>query len=202
MMIRLARSLAGPALATLLSACSLLPEAEPVRFYQLPAYSQAGPGSVTHAWSLRVATPQANPMLDSVRILVVPEGERISSYRNARWSARAPVLLRDRLIDAFQADGRLKTVSGDSSLLHADVELVSDLRSFESEYRDGRPEIRLRLDARLARRGHVIASRRFDISERCEDSSVEAVVRAFGRASDTLGGQVVNWTLAQEVPRS
>lgn len=184
----------------MLSACSVLPQSEPLRIYRLP--SQLAPTTATAPveWSLRVGTPLTSRVLDSARIAVMPEGDRISSYQGARWSDSAPALIRDRLIEAFHDDGRVQRLSSDENRLHADLELVSDLRAFQSEYRDGTPHVVIRLDARLVRSANqrIVASRRFEVSEPSQGVAVEEVVRAFGRAADTLGRQIVDWTLAQE----
>ena len=42
------------------------------------------------SWSLRVSKPQSSEFLDSPRIAVVPNGDLISSYANARWSDPTP----------------------------------------------------------------------------------------------------------------
>jgi len=196
-------SLATLALAGLLGACSILPKAEPLDVYLLPA--QATPSATRQAsvpWSLRVHKPVSNQLLDSTRIAVVPDGDRISAYQGARWNDRAPLLVRDRLIEAFQHDGQVAAVSSDDSHLHADLELVTGLRAFQSEYRNGQPQVHILLDARLVQGStrRILASQRFDVQQPTTDDSVGAVVRAFGLATDRLGKQVVSWSL-QQAPR-
>lgn len=188
------------ALCATLSACSVLPQSEPLRIYRLPSQLAPATAIAPVDWSLRVGTPLTSRVLDSARIAVMPEGDRISSYQGARWSDSAPALVRDRLIEAFHDDGRVQRLSSDENRLHADLELVSDLRAFQSEYRDGTPHVVIRLDARLVRSANqrIVASRRFEVSEASRDVAVEEVVRAFGRAADALGRQIVDWTLAQE----
>lgn len=114
-----------------------------------------------------------------------------------RWSDRAPLLLRDRLIAGFIDDGRIAAISSDESRLHADLELDSDLRAFHSEYRDGRPVARILLEARLVQSGslRILASRRFEVSQAASDTSVAAVVNAFGQAGDQLTRELLDWTL-------
>lgn len=186
--------------ALLLSACSVLPQAEPVRVFLLPEASSAPPATAERReLTLLVRTPQASRMLSSTRIAVMPQGHQISAYQGARWADPAPLLLRDRLIETFQASGRLGAVSSEDANLHADVELVSDLRAFQSVYRDGQPQVLIRLDASLVdsdtRRG--IASRRFEVHQPCQDAQLDAVVAAFGQASDELSRQLLAWMLAQ-----
>ena len=113
------------------------------------AGSSAAAAAAAQSWSLRVVRPAAGVHLAGQRIVVMPEGNRVSVYQGAGWSDPAPVLVRDRVLEAFRADGRVGALSSDERQLHADFELDSDLRAFQSEYRGGRPEAVLRLDARL-----------------------------------------------------
>ncbi len=181
-----------------LTACSVLPKSQVLSIYRLPASSL--PSHDTRAdWALRVNTPYSNQLLDSTRIAVLPPGDQISAYQGVRWSDRAPLLLRDRLIDAFLDDGRLRAVSSDASRLQADLELDGDLRAFNSEYQNGRPAAHILFEARLVESGslRILASRRFEVSQAASDTSVPAVVNAFGQAGDQLARDVLEWTLNQ-----
>ncbi|MFZ3152436.1 ABC-type transport auxiliary lipoprotein family protein [Pseudomonas sp.] len=181
-----------------LAACSVLPKGQVLSIYRLPASSLPS-HDVSTAWALRVNTPYSSQLLDSTRIAVLPPGDRVSAYQGVRWSDRAPLLLRDRLIDAFRDDGRLKAVSSDDSRLQADLELDGDLRVFHSEYQDGRPAARIVFEARLVQSGslRILASRRFAVSQAASDTSVPAVVNAFGQAGDQLAREVLEWTVQQ-----
>ena len=106
---RLAGSIVLAASLSLLSACSILPKPEQVDVYWLP-YGQApvaASRSAPVSWSLRLDKPMASNALNSQNIAVVPEGNLISNYKGARWSDTAPVLLRNRLLEAFLQDGRI-----------------------------------------------------------------------------------------------
>ncbi len=189
-------------LACLLSACSLLPTSEQVQIYRLPTITYAHNQAETLNWSLRLMTPHTNQTLDSVRIAVIPEGNLITNYKGIRWSERAPVLLRDRLLDAFQTDGRLQTITSDTSTFNVDVELTSELSAFQSEYRNGKPEIRIILDMHLvnSQSQQVITSHRFDVRQSSKNSDTKSVVQAFGLACDSLSREVVDWTINSKQP--
>lgn len=187
----------------LLPACSVLPAAEPLDVYVLPvaagapARADANPRALP--WSLRVVRPAAGVHLAGQRIVVMPEGYRVSVYQGAGWSDPAPALVRDRLLEAFRSDGRVGALSSDERQLHADFELDSDLRAFQSEYRGGRPEAVLRLDARLVHTAsrRIVASRSFEQRQASADAAVPAVVEAFGSAADRLSAEVVAWTVRE-----
>lgn len=190
---------AGALLLTgLLSACSILPAGEALNVYLLPSNLPVRAADAQPVdWSLRVNRPQSSQLLDSPRIAVLPEGDLISAYQGARWSDRAPALVRDRLIGALLDDRRISAVSSDDSRLQADLELSSDLRAFQSEYRNGRPEVHILLDARLVQAGNqrILASRRFEVRQIADDPAVESVVKAFGVANDQLSRQLMDWVV-------
>ncbi len=165
----------------------------------VPAGSSAPAATGAQAWSLRVVRPAAGVHLAGQRIVVMPEGNRVSVYQGAGWSDPAPVLVRDRVLEAFRADGRVGALSSDERQLHADFELDSDLRAFQSEYRGGRPEAVLRLDARLVHTAsrRIVASRSFEQRQASADPAVPAVVQAFGTAADRLSAEVVDWTVRE-----
>ena len=186
--------------ALLLPACTILPKAEPLDVYLLPATAPVSASATQAApWSLRIARPAAGVHLSGQRIVVVPEDNRVSVYTGAGWSDPAPVLVRNRLLDAFRADGRVAGLSSDDKQLQADFELDSDLRAFQSEYRDGRPEVVVRLDARLVHTAtrRIVASRSFALRAPATDTAVPVVVQAFGAAADRLAAEVVEWTVRE-----
>ena len=187
-----------PVALALVSACSILPKPDPSDVYRLAAAPAATQGTPV-AWSLRVTKPQTSEFLDSPRIAVVPNGDLISSYANSRWSDPSPVLLRNRLLDGFQRDGRVTLLSTDDTNLQADYELGGQLQAFQSEYRGNAVEVVIRLDARLVRGSdqRIIASRRFEVRQPVSDTKVPAVVAGFGLAGDQLNKQVVEWVVQQ-----
>ena len=197
--LRPLRRLSLAALATL-GACSILPEAQVLQVYLLPVHNPpASAAAGAGGRGRRGAPPPPPPVGGGPPIAVRPHGDEISVYQGARWSDPAPSLLRDRLMQAFQADGRVRGLSSDDSNLQADFELGGDLRAFQTEYPNGQASALIRYDARLVRTDdkRVVASRRFEVSQPVDGKKVAAVVSAFGKAGDTLSAQVLDWTLRQ-----
>ncbi len=185
----------------LLGGCSILPKSEAPDVYLLPVTSAAAtPHHSVLQESLRIVTPQAARTLDSTHIAVLPDGNIITAYEGARWSDRAPRLLRDRLVDAFRTDGRFAAVSSDDAHLQANLELTGDLRAFQSEYVQGVPVVVIRYDAQLvrSRSQHIVATHRFDIRQPVAGKEVPQVVAAFGQATDQLAAQVITWVTTSE----
>jgi cholesterol transport system auxiliary component len=184
----------------LLSACSVLPRAEPLDTYLLPpAHLSHSAAQTSLALSLRITRPLGGVQLAGQRIIVVPENNRLSVYKGVSWSDPAPVLLRDRILEAFRVDGRIAGLSTDEVRLQADYELVSDLQAFQTEYRDGVPEVVVRLDARLVYGNgrRIVASRLFESRHRPAGVEVPQVVASFGQASTTVASEMVEWVVAE-----
>ena len=185
----------------LLSACSLLPTPEPLDVYRLPASHSAAPsprGPVID-WSLRVSKPQTSDVLNSAKIAVIPQGDLFSSYKASRWSDPAPILLRNRLLDGFARDGRVRLLSTDDSALQTDLELGGNLQAFQTEYEGSTAVTVIRLDALLIRGAdqRILASQRFEVRQPLSGVQVPAVVSGFGLAGDQLTRQVIAWVVEQ-----
>lgn len=189
----------GIILVAALSACNIFPEPVPQDIYRLPPSRVAAGEGEQKTVSLRLHRPSANELLSTTRIVVVPQGNRLNVYPNARWSSPAPVLWRDHLLEAFGNDGRITRLSSGREQLQSDVELGGQLRAFQVEYAAGAPQVSIRLDVRLVESNgkRIIASRRFAVREAVQGEQLPAIVDAFGRASDALAGELIEWTSQQ-----
>ncbi len=186
------------ALPVLLTACGgLLPRAEPLDIYRLPAVANPAPTTAPGVGQLqlRVDTPHAAGLIASKRIVIFPEGNEVSVYHGARWNQSAPQLLRDRLIASFRDNGQLKAVFSDDSGLHADFVLTGTLNAFQAENRQQqKPVVVIDYDAMLLRNGsEVIAHHHFRLTIASSGSAIPAVVNTFGKASDQLAAKLTRW---------
>jgi len=185
---------------TLICSCSILPKPEPFEVYRLPSAQSASASHGTpQRWSLRLSKFQSSEALNSPNIAVIPQGDVISHYKGSRWSDPAPVLVRNRLLDGFQDDGRVPLLSTDDSIFQTDLELGGSLQAFQTEYQGTNASAVVRLDALLVRSydQRILASRRFEVRQPLSDVQVPAVVAGFGQANDQLTAQVVNWAVEQ-----
>jgi cholesterol transport system auxiliary component len=185
---------------TLISSCSILPKPEPFEVYRLPsAQSASASHGAPQRWSLRLSKFQSSEALNSPNIAVIPQGDVISHYKGSRWSDPAPVLVRNRLLEGFQHDGRVPLLSTDDSIFQTDLELGGSLQAFQTEYQGTNASAVVRLDALLVRSydQRILASRRFEVRQPLSEVQVPAVVAGFGQASDQLTVQVVSWAVEQ-----
>lgn len=189
------RGLLAFAFATGLVGCTIVPEPTPRDVYRLPPSTIDTADAPEIDSSLRIRTPTTSGELASTRILVLPQGSRISAYGGSRWSAPAPILWRDHLHEAFGNDGRIRRLSGNHDGVRATWELSGVLRAFQSEYRNGEPRVVIEFDANLIdeRTREIAATRKFRVREKIEGRQVPQVVDAFGRAADTTARQVIDW---------
>ncbi len=200
-MTRTHRSL-SLAVALLLGACASLTRQEPFTVYAprytAPAPAAAAPGAAV-SWQLAIETPMASDALDTTRMLVMPTPGVFETYKGARWSDAAPVLLRGLLLQAFQDSGRITGVGAVSSGLHADFALTTDLYDFETQYRDGSAHATIRLNARLtdSSENRIAAARAFQADAPISGSQPGEAAAAFEQALATLLPQIVDWTLEQ-----
>ena len=187
------------ALPMLLGACGgLLPHAEPMDIYRLPTTTSpaaSDTAATLKAVQLRINSPQASGLVASKRIVILPQGNKVSVYHGARWNQPAPQMLRDRLIAAFRDNGQLKAVFSDDSGLHADYVLAGTLNAFQAENRDDqKPVVVIDYDAMLLRHGsEVIAHHHFRLVTASPGSAIPVVVDTFGKAADTLAAKVTGW---------
>lgn len=189
----------------LIGGCSILPKSPEIQVYLLPTQLPVQPVVSNVAageklnQSLRIAQPTTSQFLNSSRIAVQPQGEQISVFAGSRWSDPVPILLRNRLIQEFVANGHIRAVSSDDDNLQADLELGGDLTAFQGVYRNGSSEVLIRFNARLIRTSdrRIIANRHFEIRQSITGTAMSEVIPAFGVASDRLATQLVQWTLQQ-----
>lgn len=184
-------------LAALSTACSVLPQSEPLTYYQLPAaaLSAQQAGASHKQLIIQVNRPHADRLLASSRITVLPQGNELSAYKGVRWGDDAPALLRNRLADGLRDAAQFRAVVLEGESVIADIELGGTLGAFQVEYVQGAPRVRIQLDALLRdqRSGQLIQTRRFVVQQEVDGTAVSEVVDAFGQAADALSLQVSQW---------
>jgi len=180
-----------------LGGCTLLPAPREQQTYTLPAFTPAVRAATPTAWSLRVNTPFTTAPLDSLQVIVQYPNASLASYHGIRWADRVPVLLRDRLVQAL-SDSRLFTavISDRNAILPTDVELSLTLRSFQLIHANGRANVTIRMEAQLidTRGPHLLGHQTFAQVHAVDNpANPDAVIAAFGHATDTLAETLATW---------
>jgi cholesterol transport system auxiliary component len=200
-MIRMRRWLLPCAAGLVLGACSSLTgKKEPFTVYapRYTAPADAAKGASVQ-WQLSIDTPVASDALDTPRMLVMPSPGALETYKGARWSDTAPMLLRALMVQAFQQSGRISGVGASTSGLHGDYLLAVDLYDFETQYRDGSPHAVIRLNAKLtdSSTSRIAAARAFEADAPVAGSQPAAAAASFEQALAQLLPSIVDWALTE-----
>ncbi len=187
-------------LAVVLGACSPIAALAPAppELYELdPVFTDLPEGEPV-SWQLLIEPPQAVAALDSSRVAASFEGGQLDYFSGVGWADRAPVLVQNQMLRAFEESGRIAAVDREQGGLRADFVLKSDLRSFQAAMDRGTmPVARVELTGRLVRlpRRDIVATRTFLGEATASSPAFEDVIDAFDRASAIALGEIVSWTL-------
>lgn len=179
----------------LVGACSILPEPNRYELYRLPPSGLNEQSLEPGATSLQIRASRADDLTSSNRVVVLREGQRLSAWSGIRWSAPAPELWRDQLLDAFHSTGAFHTLGTRDDNLNADLALSGHLRAFHVDQTGATPRAVIRFDAQLvdSRDDGARATRRFEVSEPLAENSPTAAARAMGTATDRMAEQLLDW---------
>ncbi|HEX3756302.1 MAG TPA: ABC-type transport auxiliary lipoprotein family protein [Rhizomicrobium sp.] len=201
------RALLASACAMPLAACgNILGPGPSPQIYVLHAnFPPARPGPKV-AWALMVMRPDTADSLDTVRIPVVKADGTMDFYAGAQFPDRVTSLVQDALVSGFEASGRIDQVSTEQDSLHADYELITEIRDFEAQYQqaDSAPTAAVTLSVKLA-----TAHGRQIVASFSSRQSVPAAADTIGDATTALQSAlmaaataVVDWALALPLPAS
>ena len=201
MIKRPAPSLMAALLCTLLLAgcANVIPgRSVPPKLFSLSPKSTYSAGLPTVNWQLVVEVPITAETLDTARIALSRDRYTLDFYGNARWAERAPMMIQTLLVESFENTKKIVAVARQATDLRADYVLKTDLREFQAELSgDGRPTVRVRINAKLVKMPEriIIASFKSERAVEAESSNLIDVVRAFDTALGKVLKQVVEWAL-------
>jgi cholesterol transport system auxiliary component len=122
-----------------------------------------------------------------------------------------PVLVQTALVAAFQASGRVPSVSRTQDALHADYELGVEIRDCAAHYDaaddkgapSGNPSVSVTLIAQMSTAHGRLIVANFTASQKAAASqnSTGAVVQAMNTALGAAVEQIVAWALTLPVPQ-
>ncbi len=204
------KALSALAAGLLAAACvSVLPEAgPPPQIYRLAGGGEAAPQAALLAASadaqdeltILVPEPLAPRALATDRIAVIVNGEHISYAAGARWNERAPRVVQERIVSAFEEDPRVRAAVRPEDGVMSRYEIRLDLRAFEAQYRDGpdaAPTAVVSLRAKLVDREsrRLLDTMRIEAERRAGANRMGAIIVAFDGAMDDAGRRVASWTV-------
>ena len=138
------------------------------------------------AYALAVMRPDALGGLDTDRIALIQPDATMDFYAAAQYPDSLPALVQAALIAGFESSGRIDQVAREQDALHADYDLLTEIKNFEAHYPapDAVPSVTVTLTVRLAS-AHgrkMLGSFTATQSQPAAANSAGAVTQALGQA--------------------
>lgn len=144
-------------------------------------------GAVAGSVTVQVLRPLAAPGLDTDRIALLRDAQRLDYYAASRWPGALPDLIQTLAIDALRAAGRFRAVQSDATAFAADDVLQIEIRHCEVAYSpDGTPVVHVQLLATLGHQGDrsLVSSVSAESEVAAAANRMQSVVAAFQDAVD------------------
>ena len=191
--------------ALVLSACggNLIgpPDAGPI--YPVRPAFPAGSGEKV-SWALSILRPEVPGGLDNERIALTQPDGTMDYYAKATYPDRLPGLVQQALMDGFEATGRIDAVAPEQEALHADYNLVTEVKDFAAHYSqpDGIPGVTVSIIAKLttAHGRAIVSSFSTTHTVAATANSAAAATQALQQALGATVSEIVNWTLTAPPP--
>jgi cholesterol transport system auxiliary component len=165
--------------------------------------AQAGAGPKV-SWALSVLRPTAAPGLDNDRIALTQPDGSMDFYAKATYPDRMPPLVQQALLNGFEASGRIDAVAREEDALHADYNLVIEIKDFAAHYAvaDGIPNVTVALTVKLTTaHGRAIVGSFASVQNgTAAANSALAVTEALEQALSRAVTEIVNWALTAPMP--
>jgi cholesterol transport system auxiliary component len=191
--------------ALVLSACggNLIgpPDAGPM--YPMRPTFPAGSGEKV-SWALAVLLPDVPGGLNNERIALMQADGTMDYYAKATYPDRLPAIVQQALMDGFEASGRIDAVAPEQAALHADYNLVTEVKDFSAHYsqQDGIPGVTVSITAKLttAHGRAIVSSFQATQTGTASVNSAAAVAQALQQALGATVTQIVTWVMAAPPP--
>ena len=177
-----------------------------------PALTTPPSGGTPVPWALAIDIPGASDSIDTRRIALIKSDATMDYYANAQWPDRLPLLVQTALVAAFEASGRVPSVSRTQDALHADYELGVEIRDCSAHYASsddkgnpgGLPSMTVTLIAVMSTAHGRLITANYSTSQTAAASqnSTGAAVQALNTALGTAVEQIVAWALTLPKPAS
>jgi phospholipid/cholesterol/gamma-HCH transport system substrate-binding protein len=162
--------------------------------YDLPALRDAGPVGKTVNVQWAIPEPTAVAMLETQRFLFSPAQDH-PSFSEAMWADALPKLIQARLIESFENYDIAHAPLRMADTGQTEFQLLIDVRRFRIAVEPG-PAAEIGLSARIVdKNGKVVASRRFEESEKFAALAPPEAVAAFSAAFGRIAKDMIAWTV-------
>ena len=155
-------------------------------------------------WALSLLHPDLASGLDNDRIALIQPDGTMDYYAKATYQGRLPTIVQQALLDGFEGSGRITKVAREEDALHADYNLVIEVKDFEAKYsqQDGIPAGVVTLSVKLttAHGRDIVQVFSNTQSVNATANSAAAAAQALSQALGAAVTAVVNWTLSAPEP--
>ena len=133
--------------------------------------------------------------LETNRLMVRPQADQVSYYKDVAWSDRLPRLVQARIIETFQNSGAVKAVSASTG----QYALVTDLRAFQIDVTSGKAVAEIEIFAKLvnAGSGKVIATKGFSARVPAVSDSPADAIAALNQAFTEVLQDTTTWVVSR-----
>lgn len=178
------------------------PADAPVIYPVHPVFAAASGEKV--GWALSILRPELAGGLDTDRVVLHQPDGSMDFYAKATYPDRLGAIVQQTLLDGFEMSGRIAAVAPEQAALHADYNLVSEVKDFSAHYAqaDGIPSITVSITAKMttAHGRAIIATFSSVKSLSASANSAAAVAQALQQALGTAVTEIVNWALTLPMP--
>jgi cholesterol transport system auxiliary component len=183
-----------------LAGCNILPKVQdPTTLYTLSPKTRFPDDLPEVHWQLVVELPTAAAGIDSSRIALTHDPFTLEYYAKAAWTDNATGMVQSLLVESFERTGKIVAVGPESAGLRPDYILQTDLREFQANYRDNKPDptVVVRMNAKLVAmpQRRIIGAITAEKSVQASGSRFEDVLTAFDDAMGHVLRQIVVFTL-------
>lgn len=166
-------------------------------------YDLSAPGGRVKgiAGQVLVNPPAAVQVLAGQQILVKDATGAISFLGDGQWADSLPSLIQARLINTFENSSLVRAVARPSSGAVADVQLISELRSFEVSTPANEAVVQISVKIVSDQTGRILRGQIF--TGRVPVAAVDApnAARALDEALSIVLLDIVRWVSASPIPR-
>ena len=143
--------------------------------------------------TLAVARPTTVQAFDSDRVIVKDSSGALSFVGGAQWADTVPALVQTRLIQTFENAGRVGSVSGPGQRISPDVQLNTNIRSFNIDAATGMAVVEITARIVGDRTGQIQRARLF--AARVPAGAVDGAgaAQALDRALSQVLVEIVRW---------
>ncbi|CAM3775835.1 ABC-type transport auxiliary lipoprotein family protein [Litorimonas haliclonae] len=180
-----------------ISACSVLPDPAPAdTVYRLTTAPNSVASDVDAA-VIRIDRPSAPIVFQNRDVVVSPDGQRLASASQAKWSEITPILVQNSFVEILSAREDLIGVLP-SSGARTDTRVQLTIKNFEAQFDQGSqsaPKAVVRYSATFANASDRSLIGTYEITKmkRANAASVSSIVEAISAANREALSDISDW---------